>query len=798
MRLAGTLICCFIIFSIAGWIIETIYRSISNRRLVNPGFLTGFYLPIYGFGGLSILAGHSLLASHSIPIRALFYFVVLTGIEFVTGVAVERLFRTRLWDYRDQRFNIGGHVCLLFSFYWILMGLAFDLSLDFLIPHVLALYERIHPIPDIVLGALALTMFIDLLFSISRRLKERTTQAIEHELPRREFTEIVAPLLAHPGVLKLKDCNHHLSKTRLDHVLDVSWMAYRITKFLSLDSEATARGALLHDLFYYDWLRESPKWHSVRHPRIALHNALQVTALSEKEQEIIKKHMWPLTIVPPRYAESWIVCFSDIYNSWRDYLVPLTLTLIGRRKKWIRLASSRFPAYAVLQNDYIKRQDTCIPFPVMTRENRSLSILLIDARTRVLPFTTFRNLTLPRVAGATPEKHRVKIVDGKVEKITIPTHGVDLVGVTFSCNNAPFAYEIARKARELGILTVAGGTHATAVPDEALGHFDSVLVGEAEGGAWERLLEDASKGSLEDRYSNAEPPDISDLAPPRLDLLRSRLYLPAYPVEATRGCPNRCSFCFSRYIHRTYRKRPVSQVVKDVSRADRNNIFFMDDNITADVNYAKELFTALIPLKKRLYFQMQLRAAENEELVRFAAEAGGRGIFTGLESICAESLDSVEKSFNKVEKYKEQIATLDRHGILVVGGLIFGLDADDKNVFKQTMEFLRDSKICSVAVNLAIPYPGTEYHAQKRSEGCLLECDYKSYTGYNLIICPKGMASDDLEHGYDNFIKQFYSARNIIGRFRQQHRSLRQLPMYIAVNLAFRFPRRAKSRSLWN
>jgi len=102
-------------------------------------------------------------------------------------------------------------------------------------------------------------------------------------------------------------------------------------------------------------------------------------------------------------------------------------------------------------------------------------------------------------------------------------------------------------------------------------------------------------------------------------------------------------------VYPVYRKRPIDQVVADVMEADRKNIFFMDDNLTVDAVYAKELFRALSPLKKRLYFQMQLSVAEDEGLIRLAAMAGCKGIFCGLESINEASLDSVSKSFNRIE-----------------------------------------------------------------------------------------------------------------------------------------------------
>ena len=786
----------FVIFSILGWMLEMGFRSVKSRRMVNPGFLKGFYLPIYGFGALIILGGHTILDTYSLPIRSFFYFISLSVLELATGVAIEKIFHARLWDYRDNRFNIRGHVCLLYAIYWMVLATGLDLALDLFIPWALQVYKRGHLLINVVLGSIALAMFLDFVVSVRQRIKEHSGP-VDEDTDRWRFVEIARPLLEHPSVIKLKDLNHHLGKSRLDHALDVSWKAFRISKCLSLDYEATVRGALLHDLFYYDWLREGPRWHGIRHPFIALQNAQKITPLSAREEDIIKKHMWPLCLALPRYPESWAVCFTDIYCSWRDYLVPMALFWVGRHKEWLRKATSSFPSYSVISNEFLSGSEkaSCLPMPKLRR--RSLNILLIDAQPRALPFTKFRTLTLPRVAGATPTKHNVRIIDGRVERIDIPAGRFDLVGVTFSTNNAQMAYGIARKARELSVLTVAGGTHATAVPEEVLEHFDSVLIGEAEGGAWENLLKDAELGSLERTYCNAEPPDLSNLAPPRLDLLRTKLYLPVYPVEATRGCPNRCSYCFNRYIHPIYRKRPVDEVVADVARADTNHIFFMDDNLAANRRYAKELFAALAPLKKKLWMQMELKASEDEELVRLAAEAGCQGVFVGLESINKASLKSVGKSINRVEKYKEQISVLHRHGILVGGGLIFGLNGDGPEVFTQTLEFFNTSDITSLAPNLVIPYPGTDFYRQISNEGRVLDRDYNRYTGYSVIVRPEGMTADRLQMEYDKFNREFFRARNLLSRFRHQNLPMRVLPYYVAFNIAFRVPRKAKSRNHW-
>ena len=135
-----------------------------------------------------------------------------------------------------------------------------------------------------------------------------------------EFMSIATPILENPMVARLSLYNHHRGKTRLEHVKEVAWMSFVQGKRFSLDCPAIVRGALLHDLFFYDWLHEGPRLHGFRHHTIALRNARKVTPLSKKEEDIIKKHMWPLTPIPPRYPESLIVCLVDTYCSIRDYL----------------------------------------------------------------------------------------------------------------------------------------------------------------------------------------------------------------------------------------------------------------------------------------------------------------------------------------------------------------------------------------------------------------------------------------------------------------------------------------------
>lgn len=134
----------------------------------------------------------------------------------------------------------------------------------------------------------------------------------------KEFLDLVADLLDMEEVKGLAQYEQHLDIDRLQHVKSVAYMSYVICKKYNLDFVAAARAGLLHDLFYYDWKQKddgSHRLHGYRHPGFALKNAKEITNLSKKEENIIKRHMWPLTPTPPKYLESYVVTMCDKYSA---------------------------------------------------------------------------------------------------------------------------------------------------------------------------------------------------------------------------------------------------------------------------------------------------------------------------------------------------------------------------------------------------------------------------------------------------------------------------------------------------
>ncbi|MGX7051301.1 HD domain-containing protein [Leuconostoc palmae] len=160
-----------------------------------------------------------------------------------------------------------------------------------------------------------------------------------------EYLSIVNDLLQHQEVQQLEQYTQHHFSNRLRHSISVSYQSYKIAKFVGGDSVATARAGLLHDMFYYDWrvTKFSEGSHAYVHPRIALANAQKITHISDKEADIIVKHMFGATIGLPKYRESWIVSLVDDFAAVNEYLIPKAyLTYFKWRTRWVKKVSEVF------------------------------------------------------------------------------------------------------------------------------------------------------------------------------------------------------------------------------------------------------------------------------------------------------------------------------------------------------------------------------------------------------------------------------------------------------------------------
>jgi radical SAM superfamily enzyme YgiQ (UPF0313 family) len=400
-------------------------------------------------------------------------------------------------------------------------------------------------------------------------------------------------------------------------------------------------------------------------------------------------------------------------------------------------------------------------------------------------------LTLPMLAAVTPPHCRLRLVNETVEEIPFDEHW-DLVGITGMGSGIVRAWQIADEFRRRGTTVVIGGIAASLLGAEvSLEHADAVVTGEAEE-TWPQLVSDFENNRLKPLYQMRRPPPIEQLPLPRYELMNRATLGFWRPVQATRGCPFTCNYCsITAFFKAGYRKRPVREVVRDVRAAKQSGtryIAFIDDNIGVDFNYCAELWEALIPEKIIWISQCSLHIAERPDMLRLARQSGCRLLSFGIETTSPESLKTVDKEWNRPERYREAVATIRKHGIDVSTEMIIGLDGDDASVFQRTYDFIMDNQISVPRVHIMTPIPGTPLYEELKQEGRIVSEDFSRFSGGQVIYRPLHLKPDELQTGYWRLYENLFSWRAIKRRVAGNRASLGPYmrAFVLGVNLHYR------------
>jgi radical SAM superfamily enzyme YgiQ (UPF0313 family) len=359
---------------------------------------------------------------------------------------------------------------------------------------------------------------------------------------------------------------------------------------------------------------------------------------------------------------------------------------------------------------------------------------------------------------------QIVFYDEKVE--AVPTSlDCDLVAMSVETYTARRAYALAEGYRKQGLRVVMGGYHPTFLPQEVLEHADAVVIGDAEG-AWERLLEDARGGRLEQTYLGDNNAPLTDY---RIDrsIYADKKYNPVELAQFGRGCRFACDFCsIHAFYGKSLRSRSLDGLREELETLDRRKLlFFVDDNLFGKRDELVLLLKMLKPLKMRWSCQISIDVAKDDELLDLMADCGCTFVLIGFESLNPQNLKQMGKGWNSVSgDYLAVVKKLHSRGIGIYGTFVFGYDQDTEESIAQSVEFAIRARLDIANFNPLTPTPGSRLYRRLEKEGRLLAPTWWRDPDWRYgdpIYEPRGMSAQTLAIKVFEAKKQFYSWSSI-------------------------------------
>lgn len=383
-------------------------------------------------------------------------------------------------------------------------------------------------------------------------------------------------------------------------------------------------------------------------------------------------------------------------------------------------------------------------------------------KTLLTMFSVLPTLYARRVYAITPKKHHVKIINERYNHIDFD-EPYDIVHINFASSSAQRAYEIADTFKKKGVTVVLSGLHASALPDEAKQHADSILLGPGELN-WLRLLDDYEKKELLPIYYPEKYDDSFPIPPTNITLPG---LVVSGAIEATRGCPYHCLFCREGQLPggSQFYKRPLDQVINEIENLPQKTFTFYDTSLTIDPSYTKALFTQMKRLHKKFSCNGNVDVlAHDKKLVQLSKEAGCVSWLIGFESVSQKTLDEIGKKTNTVSAYRQAVQNIHDNNMLVIGCFVLGFDTDRKDIFNETLQMVIDLKIDIVDFLVFTPFPGTPLFERLDHEGRILTKNWSHYNMKNVVFTPKNMTPGELLQGVKSLYRSFYSGPHTIRR----------------------------------
>lgn len=394
-------------------------------------------------------------------------------------------------------------------------------------------------------------------------------------------------------------------------------------------------------------------------------------------------------------------------------------------------------------------------------------------------------LALTSVAAATPPDWTVTYWDENLLQGRPPWEPFpQVVGISVHLTFANRAYELARWYRQRGAKVILGGLHVLSCPNEAAPHADALAIGDGVQ-IWPQILGDAVAGRLQPEYHGDYRRPYRDDPAPRRELLPRRSFLTTSSLIATRGCHNRCGFCYlaTKGLHMPYLVRDVEQIVGEFAADEQPYGVFVDNNLGSRPEYLRRLCHALRPLGKIWSAAVSIDVTDDPELVREMALAGCTGVFVGFESLQNDNIVAAHKKSPRTEEYAQRVEVFHRNGVQVNGSFVLGFDEDRPDVFETTVEWIERQRLECATFHILTPYPGTPLFDEMAREGRLLHKNWELYDTGHVVFRPKHMTPKQLADGYAWCYRRLFSHRSI---WRRRPRDWRSVPPYLAMSYLYK------------
>lgn len=380
---------------------------------------------------------------------------------------------------------------------------------------------------------------------------------------------------------------------------------------------------------------------------------------------------------------------------------------------------------------------------------------------RPIKYSLFPPLGLATLASFCGEEDEIEIVDEHVETLKLDDFP-DLVCIETYITNSYRAYEIADNYRKKGVTVALGGLHATSLPDEAKKHCDVILLGLGES-SFPKFLKELKEGRNKKIYNQGDV-CFDSIPLPRRDLFKNDKYLVPNSMVFSRGCPNKCSFCYVSSFYKggkSYYSYKIDRILEEIDSMKGRHLYFLDDNIFANKNLVRQLFKEMKGMNRVFQGAITVDSVLNDDTIELAYEAGFRSAFIGFESINQINLKSANKLSNLGQDYQKAIKRLDEIGIMINGSFIFGLDDDRNDVFSRTTEWAIDNGITTVTNHILTPYPGTPIFEEMKKSNRIITEDWRKYDTRHLTFNHPNITKEEMEKGYKEAYEEFYKWSNI-------------------------------------